>query len=168
MNVEQLTRLFKEQRMLDDRILENHNLKTKDLLKDKLLAFYVEVGELANETRCFKFWSVKPASEEEVILEEYVDGVHFLLSIGLDLEFNHVEQLIQQFKQISRGSLTEHFHAVIEKINRLSEEITQDHYQELYNEYLSLGIVLGFSSNDMIDAYFKKNQINHERQQSSY
>ncbi|MFC7393696.1 dUTP diphosphatase [Scopulibacillus cellulosilyticus] len=168
MDTEQLTKLFQEQRILDDRILENHDLESKDLLKDKLLAFYVEVGELANETRCFKFWSFKPASKREIILEEYVDGVHFLLSIGLDLEFNDASQLIIKYTKKSRGSLTDHFHAVIESINRLREGTNQKNYQELYNEYLSLGIALGFSSNDIIDAYFKKNQINHKRQESSY
>lgn len=50
-----------------------------------MLALLVEIGELANETRCFKYWSNKPASEREVILEEYVDGLHFILSIGIDL-----------------------------------------------------------------------------------
>ena len=80
-----LLQLFKLQKELDDRIAKEHDLQPKKLLKEKMLALLVEIGELANETRCFKYWSNKPASEREVILEEYVDGLHFILSIGIDL-----------------------------------------------------------------------------------
>ncbi len=65
---------------------KEHDLQPKKIVKKKkMLALLVEIGELANETRCFKYWSNKPASEREVILEEYVDGLHFILSIGIDL-----------------------------------------------------------------------------------
>ncbi len=45
------------------------------------LALTIELAELANETRCFKYWSSKGPSEREVILEEFVDSIHFLLSL---------------------------------------------------------------------------------------
>ena len=53
-----------------------------------MLALLVEIGELANETRSFKFWSVKPASEKKIILEEFVDGIHFILSLGIECGFH--------------------------------------------------------------------------------
>lgn len=39
----------------------------------------MEFGELANETRCFKYWSIKPMSDKEVILEEYIDCLFMIL-----------------------------------------------------------------------------------------
>ncbi len=51
--------LFKMQKELDSYIESNHNLANHDLFDDKYLALLVEIGELANETRCFKFWSNK-------------------------------------------------------------------------------------------------------------
>src|SRR5699024_12798011 len=71
------------QQKLDDYISKNHQLDGENLLEERFLALLVETGELANETRCFKFWSKKEASTKEVILEEYVDNIHFLLSLGL-------------------------------------------------------------------------------------
>src|SRR5699024_5876901 len=82
------TKLFNMQAKLDQYIAENHNLTKKDnLVSKRYLALLVELGELANETRCFKFWSTKAPSHNDVILEEYVDGVHFILSLVLDLDF---------------------------------------------------------------------------------
>src|SRR5690554_6230630 len=83
-----LHKLFKMQHDLDQYILTEHGLQEEDLVDEKMLALFVEVGELANETRCFKFWSNKSASARAHILEEFVDGVHFILSIGLDLGYS--------------------------------------------------------------------------------
>ena len=82
-----LQKLFAMQDILDQKIRKEHGLERADLFNDKILALYVEVAELANETRCFKYWSHKPSSPREVILEEYVDGFHFLLSLGLECGF---------------------------------------------------------------------------------
>src|SRR5690606_41193415 len=79
-------KLFTLQRELDERIWREHHL-TGDYFSERVLALQVEVAELANETRCFKYWSLKPPSERSKILEEYVDGIHFILSLGLTLGF---------------------------------------------------------------------------------
>ena len=81
-----LGKLFLAQKELDARIEEQHPRAEGEIRNpEKVLALLVELGELANETRCFKFWSFKPASEKKVILEEFVDGIHFLLSLGLEM-----------------------------------------------------------------------------------
>src|SRR5699024_7652437 len=85
--------LFEKQVELDAYITNNHDLSGSDLFEKKILALFVELGELANETRCFKFWSMKERNSNSVILEEYVDNIHFLLSLGLEKEltFNEIE-----------------------------------------------------------------------------
>lgn len=168
MNHEELTKLFNAQKILDQHIADKHSLKSENLTKKRFLALFVELGELANETRCFKFWSVKQASARDVILEEYVDSIHFLLSIGLDLGFTNTEKITNHPVQPTQPDLTECFHLVIEKILTLKKAMTEENYCLLFEQYRVLGIVLGFSSNDMIDAYFKKNEVNFQRQETNY
>lgn len=48
----QLTIMFEHQKVLDDRIIKKHQLEDKDLIENKLVALLVEIGELANATRC--------------------------------------------------------------------------------------------------------------------
>ena len=50
---------------------------------ERFLALLVEIGELANATRAFKYWSLKPAEERARLLDEYADGLHFFLSLAL-------------------------------------------------------------------------------------
>ncbi|WP_226036468.1 dUTP diphosphatase [Aquibacillus saliphilus] len=158
------SQLFNMQKQLDSYIEKNHQLGSSNLFDKKVLALLVEVGELANETRCFKFWSKKAASDEKVILEEYVDGLHFILSLGLEknLHFNSNKN-----NQIS-SSTTELFNNVFEQIIAFKREPSKENYNLLFNTYLILGYQLGFDEKSVQVAYFEKNKVNHERQDKGY
>jgi dimeric dUTPase (all-alpha-NTP-PPase superfamily) len=159
-----MNKLFQMQQALDERILREHNLFGKRLVDEKVLALLVEIGELANETRCFKFWSKKPPAAEEVILEEYVDGIHFILSLGLDLGITDLD--IHAVKQ--EHSLIIQFNEVFEIVSSFRKDASVENYVSLFESYMTLGDMLGFSFAQMEDAYYKKNAVNHERQNQGY
>lgn len=158
------TTLFNMQEKLDQYIESNHNLTNKDALFNKRhLALLVELGELANETRCFKFWSNKPRSSKQIILEEFVDGVHFILSLGLvkGLTFS---------AEVEEATLdeTDQFNKVFESSILFKNKPTQVHYNELFISFLQLGKLLGFDEADIQKAYYEKNEINYKRQNEGY
>ncbi|SES03040.1 dUTP diphosphatase [Salisediminibacterium halotolerans] len=165
MNVQ---KLFTMQKELDTSIQQGRNLAGEPLLERKLLAFHVETCELANETRCFKFWSSKPSADRSVILEEYVDGLHFLLSVGLELGFQDAVTESSQRVQTAEKPVTSYFHTVIDKIVQLRKDQTADTYEELFAAYAALGEALGFSPDDIEAAYFDKNKVNYRRQEEGY
>ncbi len=156
--------LFTMQKNLDKYIETNHDLTTRNTFRERCLALLVELGELANETRCFKFWSKKPRSEKKVILEEYVDGIHFILSLGLEKNYYYESKDIEQ----SSLSETEQFMLVYEKCLHYKNDPTQQLYNELFTSFLQLGQILGFDEEDIQLAYRKKNEINYERQNQGY
>lgn len=156
--------LYSLQRELDEKIIKTHSLQDKNLTGKKVLALQVELGELANETRCFKYWSTKAASPKEVILEEYVDCLHFILSIGLDFNFSDVD--INMHDRTKK--LNEQFITLFIDVTDLLVSSTRDHYITLFEDFLTLGYNLGFSESDIIDAYFSKNKVNHNRQNEGY
>ncbi len=125
-----LAKLFEMQRQLDERIEQKHpRQEGEDRLAKKILALMVELGELANEWRGFKFWSndqnprttksldamlvgdkdflrIRNSQEDcmycegtgiqeetNPLLEEYVDCLHFILSIGLELGITEIHNL---------------------------------------------------------------------------
>lgn len=170
-----LTKLFKAQKELDDRIVKEKGLEGQYLLDKKILALQVELGELANELpEEFKFWSSKKNNYEKA-LKEYVDCLHFMLSIGLEvgIESNEMKDL---FIWNSPG---------VDQINSLfmytSElyEFTWDFeytkkemkskYKNLLEGLLGYGIEgLLFTWEEIEQAYFEKNKINHDRQANGY
>jgi dimeric dUTPase (all-alpha-NTP-PPase superfamily) len=159
-----LSSLYSLQRRLDERIEAQHGLQEEDLFDKKILALLVEIGELANETRCFKFWSVKPPSPREKVLEEYVDGLHFILSLGLECGFLYSEIP----PQLATLPLVEQFLVVFRAADEFRKTKSRQSYNRLFTEYLLLGGQLGFSMEEIEQAYKQKNQVNHERQNQNY
>jgi dimeric dUTPase (all-alpha-NTP-PPase superfamily) len=161
MNIE---KLFDMQRKLDRYIEEGHSLAGKDLFEQKVLALLVEIGELANETRCFKFWSTKGPSERHVILEEFVDGVHFILSLGIIAGFDQKKPSFEA----GAADQTKQFILVMESVHAFQKEKTESNYEQLMNQYFALGDILGFSPDEVESAYVAKNEVNYGRQKSGY
>jgi dimeric dUTPase (all-alpha-NTP-PPase superfamily) len=159
-----LGKLFMLQSELDAHIEQQHpREKRESRHKEKVLALLVELGELANETRCFKYWSNKPASEKAVILEEFSDGIHFLLSIGLE---NNIEEL--KIKPIKKQTLTEQFIGLYNVFTILHIHFSPEVYSEAWSAYIGLADMLGFTWKEIEQAYLAKNQKNHDRQDGGY
>jgi dimeric dUTPase (all-alpha-NTP-PPase superfamily) len=157
-------KLFSLQKELDIKILNTKNLQGKSLLQKKLLALQVEIGELANETRCFKYWSDKKPSAKEAILEEYVDCLHFILSIGLEKDYTEISVDSKHLE----SPLTDQFLNLFIDINDFLICSSKDHYITLFEDFLSLGLSLNFTIKEIEDAYLEKNIVNHERQHNGY
>lgn len=204
-----LVKLFETQRVLDKRIVKEKGLEGQDLLPMKVLALQVELGELANEWRGFKFWSAnrepryerkchackgrgyfagkklgrfnnknihisepclyceKTGIEARPLLEEYVDCLHFILSIGNDLGFNAIKpylvtitEPLEVFRIVSRNIVLFDMPG--------GREHKSIHYENLVSNFFALGKALGFTWDQVEQAYYAKNQINHERQATGY
>jgi dimeric dUTPase (all-alpha-NTP-PPase superfamily) len=192
-----LAPLFEKQKELDERIIIEHGLEGQDLLPQKILALQVELGELANEWRGFKFWSKdqKPRMFKQVIkdgvdmtlsqwaeqganptkviiknplLEEYVDCLHFILSIGNDLGFNetfkpYLSKELDELNMFKLVFLDLSYFIIYE--GRMAKEVA---YGQLFSRFLALGKVLGFTWEEIKMAYMDKNKVNHERQDNGY
>lgn len=204
-----LENFFQMQKELDNRIVEDKGLQNVDLLDKKCMATIVEIAELSNEWRGFKYWSANQeprtwyekecqactgkgyliidihTSEKETctkcdgtgyeeqknpLLEEYVDGLHFILSIGNDLGIRQdfdftvsgVNDIMTLFAMINRNLTTlwwEH-HNGIGSASSL--------YITTVEHYLRLGELLGFTWEEIENAYMDKNKVNYERQEQGY
>ncbi|WP_339273546.1 dUTP diphosphatase [Paenibacillus sp. FSL W8-0426] len=178
-----IAKLFEMQKMLDARIIEEKGLRGQDLLPNTILALQVELGEMANEWRGFKHWSndqeprVKvPATAwgapyRNLLLEEYVDCLHFFLSIARQLDLGETDLTIiddylegSTTKAISR--LIYHTGAIGIDFSRYS---TLTSFRMAFNIFFALGQQrFGFTLEQIKAAYLEKNKVNHERQANGY
>lgn len=152
-------------KMLDmQKELDNYTLKRSNIIEYPLyqvkLALRVELGELAQEWKEFKYWKKsKGYIDLEKILEEYIDVLHFALSI-----YNNKNNNISK----------KHILDVIRLSNLYFKEL--DIYA-LYNLcfvtlklecVIALGLKLGFTENDIEQGYYNKNKINWDRMRGNY
>lgn len=161
----ELKQLLEEQKALDQVIMHEHHLTRQETWKKRIVAFLVELSELANETKSFKFWSLKQPSPKAVILEEYVDGIHFLVSLGIDLG-EEADCIISD--ELDETDINLVFIELFQLASMLVNEFTYEQYRALFALYLHLGELLDFSGDEVVAAYMKKNEINHQRQATNY
>ncbi|MDR0739528.1 MAG: dUTP diphosphatase [Mycoplasmataceae bacterium] len=157
--------ILEAQKILDAEIQKKHNVNYKSEFEELKLALFVELGELANEVRCFKFWSLKQPSDRKVILEEYVDGLHFISSLSIAFNVDMDFFIPDNISILNKKSLTIVFNKLFSSMETLNDA---NGVKEWFKNYLILGYQLNFTFNDIHKAYFEKNQINFQRQQENY
>lgn len=160
----QLKELYLKQLELDKAIQENHNCDYKSTRYKRFLAFQVELNELANATRCFKFWSNKEGESKARLLDEFADGMHFILSIGIDFGYQ-VESvdIVHLEDDLTMGFLL---------CNKLFVDFMEkqdfDSYIEFLTYFFSLSTIFGYNPNELVEAYFLKLGVNYQRQDNNY
>lgn len=159
-----LKQLMAMQDELDCRIFDQHKITREATHQRRILAALVEIGECANETRCFKFWSIKKPSEVMVILEEYVDILHFMLSLAIDYQI--------QIEELEAMKANEDLSMAFLDLYRMVADLTindkADLFENSFAYFLGLGEGLGFDEKMVIDAYNMKNAENFKRQDRNY
>lgn len=149
---------------LDARIFALHQTTRAKTRADRILALLVEVGECANETRVFKYWSLREASADEVIFEEFSDVVHFALSLGIDLDYK--EESIHF--EAADLSLSDCFHRLYRDILSFAQNNDKAHYERLLVSMCQTADKLGMDAKEIERRYLLKNKKNHKRQDDRY
>ena len=160
-----LSTLYPLQAELDLDIAKRHNVTYESTFHSRLLALIVELGEFANETRCFKYWSLKGPSEKNVILEEYVDGLHFILSLGVALK---AQKMIYEISAKKEYNLVNAILDAYQSAIDLKDNYSLANYEVAMSNYLNLIAYLGVTPDEVINAYRSKLLVNYERQINKY
>lgn len=209
-----LAKLFEMQHQLDEYIEQKHpRQEGEDRLAKKILALQVELGELGNCWRGFKFWShdkeprtiaergvcvhcagtgnaffddddeeewedcsyCKGEGEEiyNPLLEEYVDCLHFILSIGLEIGVPYEMMLGKsQENETIEDDFINLYHDVLIVYrghkHRAGKIPMRIYYESLLEDFISLGERLGFTWEQVEEAYMKKHAENIARQERGY
>ena len=154
------------QKELDDIWIKRANLAEYPF-KMAITAYRVELGELLQEWKQFKYWKMnKGEVQRDEMLKEWADCMHFALS----LDYNNYPLYY-----------TEHYNEIL--INHLEKFIKNIETWDIYlilnscfyagkvkilENTLKLGLKLGYTLEELEQAYWKKNKINWERIKNNY
>lgn len=157
-----LPKLSNMQRDLDTYIEEQHPVKQgENRFTKKCNALQRELGEFMEETKSFKYWSNKRPAEKHIVLEEFVDGLHFLVSIGNDknVDFENLTM-----PHIQTEDVNELFAHLFVNASLLRFGISV--YSTVVALLMELGGKCGFTAEDIEQAYIAKWEKNKARQDS--
>ena len=150
-----IVKLFELQENLNNRIRTNISIEKDSLISKETLALQVKMAELANETQCFNFWSNDVTANKDLILKEYINSLNFILTLGLEKEFTDIKINVKN----NDGDITSQFLNLYIDINDFIVCSSKDHYITLFEDFLSLGYSLGFSTKIIENAYYSKHSV---------
>lgn len=158
-----LNTLFTKQKQLDEHIVNEKGLHGQDLLKKKVVALICELYELSNELKFFKFWKEDIKINRDLALEEYSDVIHFALSIANDLGYTE-----HKYIRTEGTDLNDLVLGITNIATIIPQSRETHHISTLINNVIQLGYQLGFTEEDVLDAYDDKRKVNFDRQKSGY
>lgn len=155
--------LLEMQRVLDEAILKEHGLVYNGAIANKMkIALFTELGELMNElpTR-FKHWKKTAVDNHEKALVEYVDALHFQMSLFNCYE-SKIDEKIHNYDDEEESLFCDDILECLIKAVSFCDNKTGLSY------LFDLGKNLGFTWEEVYNAYKDKNQVNYERLKSGY
>lgn len=149
----QIEDLFSIQRDSNSKIKIDTNLSDYKLLARKHLRLQIKMSDLANETKCYKYWIGEESEiNKEEIFDKYISCFKQVLSLGIDKGYDSIKEITLQ---PSEYCLSDQFLNLYIDINDLLISSSEDHFITLLEDFLSLAISLGFSEQDIIDGFHK-------------
>jgi dimeric dUTPase (all-alpha-NTP-PPase superfamily) len=109
-------------------------------------------------------------TKKKPLLEEYVDGLHFILELGIELDKEKESQklfgnYLWEEDKTTDEEIIKQFSNLYGYVNGLYD---YDYYGNVLYTYFRLGEMLRFSWEQIEKAYYDKNSINHKRQDEGY
>ena len=160
--MEEFKKILKVNQELD-KVFDEKYSSDKDYYNKNCIALLVELGEFINETKCFKYWSIKKPDMDNV-LEEYADCITMCLSF-----FTHLNV---GFKDIPIHSDINDIFILINEIfkdaTNMIESGSGELIKKIFSNLLYLGELLKLKKEDIYDACYNKMRIIDERLNSDY
>lgn len=158
-NMQRFQIIYDENKKLDQMFNSLYSVSEKDIVRKNKLELLVELGELANETRCFKYWSNKGVNNE-LVFEEYADCIIMVLCFFnmMNIDFN--ESFDYDKMACDNVDLIGYLYKLC---SMFYEKEDRNLIKEIFLRFIYLGYNLGMDDSDIIDACLKKIDKNKER-----
>lgn len=164
---DRINRIFRKQMEFDAMVIENHGLDMEQLKDEQLLALIVEIAETANEEQSFKYWKIQKEVNREKLLEEMADILHMTASVGLHRGFKNITVEVEKWDTVTNQILN-----MISNVLAIADYKTPGSKEEEFNRVINLIVglmqMLGFTWQEIEEAYLKKHAENVNRQNNGY
>ena len=148
-----IKKMLKAQKELDAALFEKGGLKEYPVEQIKT-AYRVELGEALQEWKSFKYWKKnKGIIDINKLLEEIADCLHFALSLEDEIRNYNYEAVFKHYDEYDLYEIIDNCFTI---------------YGTVLGDTIALGLKLGFTPDQLEEAYYKKNKINWDRIANNY
>ena len=155
-------KVYNQNIYLDEIFIDKY--KNDNQLFDKnCLELLVEIGEFVNETKVFKYWTIKKPDKEKM-LEEYADIITMILSFYREHNLNIKEYPFD----IKESDIIKVIMELYKKATEFYEYNGKEILEEIFYYTLYIGNLLGFKEDEILNAIENKQKIIESRLNSDY
>lgn len=150
-----ITTLFDIQKEKNTRLAIDESLNQYKLSARKHLELQIKLSSLADETKCYKYWLNKnEVIDRNLVFIKYLDFLGQILTLGLDKGYTSIEEITLKPNDYC---LSDQFLNLYIDINDLIISPSHDHFQTLLEDFLSLGMTLGYSETSIREHFAHSN-----------
>lgn len=130
-------------------VAKNEILNTTRI-NQNILSFLHDLSEVALESRCYLFWEKGEPVNHQQLLENYLEGLTMLMSIGYELRIDSIKNHTEIPENQDLYSL---FFKIYQSILNVQKQYSSEDYQNTIDDYFTLGFKLGIDIDEIIDNY---------------
>lgn len=161
--MEEFKQIYERNKELDHIFMQKYESQEPMYFEKNCIEFLVEFGEFVNETKCFKYWSIKEPKMDD-ILEEYADCITMNLTMFYVLNLE-----LDNFKDHQNSTnVLEIINYIYSQGSKLMTRINEDLVKDIFVNLLYLGELLGLKKDDVIFMLKYKQDKVKERLNSNY
>lgn len=161
--MEELKKIYKRNKELDHIFMSKYEKSEPMYFEKNCIEFLVEFGEFVNETKCFKYWSIKKPKMEDVY-EEFADCITMILTMYyvLDLEIDTLKEHHQT------DNVLELINYIYSQGSKLMMNINEDLVKDLLSNLFYLADLLKLDREVIYKTLSYKQDKVEERLNSDY
>lgn len=146
--------LFEAQIEKNNQLNVDTTLNQYKLSARKNLELHIKISSLANDTKCYKYWMDNDNNLNlNLIFDKYLDCLSQIISLGVDRNYTDVESVRVKPNDYC---LSDQFLNLYIDINDLIISPSKDHFLTLLEDFLSLGITLGYSETKIKESFINR------------
>lgn len=130
-------------------ITKNEVLNTQRL-NQKILSFLHDLGVVAEDSKCYSFWEKEEPIDHHQLLNDYIEGLTMLMSIGYELKIDSIKNHTEIPSKTDLYSL---FFKIYHSILNVQSHYSSSDYQNTIDDYFTLGFQLGIHVEEILDSY---------------
>ncbi len=162
MNINKWNEIYLNNKRLDDIFIKKYG-DFNTVFNKNCIGLLVELGEFINETRVFKYWSVKK-SNKDLVLEEFADVITSTLVF-----YNMLNLKIEEPKtHLKTNDILELFNYLFIQSSKLMNNFNSELVIDIFNNLFYAKELLNIKEEDILESINKKHKIIEERLNSNY
>lgn len=144
------------------KFFEKHKINTKDLIIDsslsdykvwarKSLQLHTKLSALADKTQCYKYWVSNDEPQDMILIfNSYIEALGQIINVGIGKNYDTVTEITVN---TSDYCLSDQFLNLFIDLNDLIIAPSLDHFITLLEDFMSLGLTLGFSEEQITNSF---------------